>query len=111
MKERGGREREKEREREGEGGRERFLTISLYSGEEVDQFNEKMGYATNSHVQHEDDKKAELKKNRENQRRLEEELTQLREKERELVKRIKEGEELQKKSEEVWVEATDQIND
>ena len=76
----------------------------------MDQFNEKMGYATNSHVQHEDDKKAELKTNRENQRRLEEELTQLREKERELVKRIKEGEELQKKSEEVWVEATDQIN-
>ena len=64
----------------------------------MDQFNEKMGYATNSHVQNEDDKKAELKKNRENQRRLEEELRQLREKERELVKRIKEGEELQKKS-------------
>ena len=83
----------------------------VYSDEEVDQFHEKMGDATNNHMQHEDDQKAQLEENRQNQRRLEEELRQLREKERELVKRIEEGEKLQKKSEEVWVEATDQIND
>ena len=82
----------------------------LLSDEEVDQFHERMGDATNSHMQHEDDRKAELEKNRQEQRRLEEELRRLRENERKLVKEIEEGEKLQKKSEEVWVEATDEIN-
>ena len=83
----------------------------MYSDEEVDQFHEKMGDATNDHMQHEDDQRAQLEENRQKQRQLEEELRQLRENERKLVKQIEDGEKLQKKSEEVWVEATDQIND
>ena len=80
------------------------------SDDEVDQFHERMGDATNSHMQHEDDRKAELEKNREEQRRLEEKLKHLREEERKLTREIQEGEQLQKKSEEVWVEATDEIS-
>lgn len=77
----------------------------------MDQFHEQMGEATNDHIQHEDDQRAELEKNRQKQRQLEEELRQLKENEGKLVREIEEGEKLQKVSEEVWVEATDQIND
>ena len=77
----------------------------------MDQFYDKMGDATNSHMQHEDDQKAQLEENRQKQHQLEEELRQLKENEIKLVKEIKEGEKLQKKSEEVWVKATDQINE
>ena len=76
----------------------------------MDKFHEKMGDATNNHMQHEDDRKAELDKNRQEQQRLEAELKRLRENERKLTKELEEGEKLQKKSEEVWVEATDEIN-
>ena len=77
----------------------------------MDQFHEKMGDATNNHMQHEDNQKAKLEDNRQEQRDLEEKLRKLREEEKRLVKGIEEGEKLQKKSEEVWVEATDQISD
>ena len=69
-----------------------------------------MGDATNSHMQHEDDQKAQLDENRQHQQRLEDELRRLRNEEAKLVKEIGDGEKLQKKSEEVWVEATDEIN-
>ena len=76
----------------------------------MDQFHEKMGDATNTHMQQEDDRKAQLENNRQEQRRLEERLKKLREEERRLEKEIADGEKLQMKSEEVWVEAIDEIN-
>ena len=70
-----------------------------------------MGDATCSHMQHKDNQRAQLEENRQKQHQLEEELRQLKENESKLVKEIEEGDKLQKKSEEVWVEATDQISD
>ena len=69
-----------------------------------------MGDATNSHMQVEDSRKSALESNRQEQQRLEEKLRQLRLEEKRLVEKLEEGEKLQKKSEEVWVEATDKIS-
>ena len=81
-----------------------------HTDDEVDQFHEKMGDATNNHMQQEDDRKAQLEKNRQEQKDLEDRLRRLREEERRLEKEVIDGEKLQRKSEEVWVEATDKIN-